>query len=168
MTRKLIATSLLLGLVLFIFASPTTASTLSNTYYTAFTDPYGFDAKLNSEFANSPYYNNNFMDCLQTANQSLARLERQLRQEHSVCPNNARCTQLAKEIKNVMDLRLNLGNLGKYISAKRSGSTLSFPNSDIGQAATYVYNFHRNNRIDLLKNPVFTQWMGILNSIPCK
>ena len=159
-----------LSIVFFLFLFGGTAianNSLANAYYTAFVNPHQFDSLLYDEVKKNSNFYNQFETCSQIAPPALARLERQLRGEFSVCPNNARCTQLAKDIKTVMDLQLKVNYLIKYISAKRNGIGPGFSHSEIGRAAFTVYNFHKSMGIDIRNNPVFNQEMGILNSLVC-
>lgn len=118
--------------------------------------------------SNNPNYYSKFEGCSQITPQALAGLERQLHQEYSVCPNNARCTQVAKDIQTVTQLEAKVNGLITFISAKRRNSQLRFVDTDVGKAAVFLYNFHKNNGLDIRNNPVFIQEVGILGSVPCQ
>lgn len=169
MARHTSAMSLLSIFLMFFVAAPAgAANTLSNTYYTAFASPYTFDNLLNRELSNDPNYYSKFERCSQIAPPALVGLERQLNQEYSVCPNNARCTQVATDIQTVTQLEAKVKALITYIDARRRNSQLRFVDTDVGKAAVFLYNFHRNNGIDIRNNPVFIQEVGILGSVPCQ
>ncbi len=167
MARQMIAISVFVALTMFLL-SGTAIATLSKTYYTAFVNPHTFDGLLKDELVNNQNYYDQLEFCSQVAPQALAKLENQLRQQYSVCPNNARCTQLAKDIKTVMDLRIKTRDLMKFIGAKRSNTQLRFLDSNIGHTAIFLYDFHKNMGIDIRNNPTFIQEIGILDSIPCQ
>lgn len=152
MVRHMIAISVFLVFSVFLLSETAIANTLSDTYYQAFVDPYGFDGYLNDNVVLDPDYYDKFDNCFQPTISILNRMENQLHQQHSTCPNNAVCTQIAKDIQSVINLRLNVRNLDIFIRSTRSDAKRRFQNSDIGRAAITVYNFHRQRGIVLRRN----------------
>jgi len=167
MTRYTISISIFVLFFLVLF-SKVAANTLSDTYYQAFVNPHGFDGYLNDEVVLSEDYYTDFERCSSLSFRMMAEMEKQLRQRYSVCPNNAVCTQIAKDIQSVIDLQVNVKNLRSFIRSTKSNPQARFLDSQIGQAAITVYNFHRQMGIDLGSNPEFTKGISILSSIPCQ
>jgi len=168
MIRIVKAAFVLLVVQILLFSGTAIANTLSDTYYQAFVDPYGFDGYLNDNVVLDPDYYGKFRNCFQLTIGILNEMENQERQRYSTCPNNAVCTQIAKNIQSITDLRLNVKNLEGFISATRSNSQLRFLESEIGRAALTVYNVHRQMGIDLRRNPEFVKQISIMSGITCQ
>lgn len=167
MTRHTI-TIFVFALFFLVLSITATANTLSDTYYQAFVDPYGFDGYLNDNVVLNPDYYNNFEKCFQLTIGILNETENQERQRHSTCPNDAVCTRIAKNIQSIIALRLNVRNLDSFLRATRSNAQLRFIDSEIGRAALTVYNFHRQGGLDIRRNPEFVKTVRTLSGIPCQ
>jgi hypothetical protein len=162
------AAFVLLVVQIFLFSGTAIANTLSDTYYQAFVDPHGFDGYLNDNVVLDPDYYGKFENCVQLAIRLLNEMEEQERQRYSTCPNNAACTQIAKNIQSITALQLNVKNLGEFVRATDSNAQLRFLNSEIGRAALTVYNIHTQMGIDIRRNPEFVKEVGTLSGIPCQ
>lgn len=167
MTRHIITVFVFVIFIL-VLCSNTTANSLSDTYFQAFVNPHGFDSCLNDEVVLNQDYYNNFETCSSLAFPYLLEMEIQLRQQYSVCPNNAICTQIAKDIQTVINLRIKLRKLVAFINTTINNSQARFLNSPIGQDAISIYNFHQQIGIDLRQNPEFVREISILSLIPCQ
>lgn len=167
MNRHTITISVLVVFFLML-TSTATANTLSDTYYQAFVNPHGFDGYLNDEVVLNQDYYKDFESCSSLSFGIMTEMEKQLHQKYSVCPNNAVCTQIAKDIQSVVSLRINVKNLVSFIQTTKSNPQARFLDSQIGHAAITVYNFHRQMGIDLRRNPEFIKEIGILSSTPCR
>lgn len=167
MTRHTITISVF-TLFFLLLSSTATANTLSDTYYQAFVDPYGFDGYLNDNVVLNPDYYNNFKNCFQLTIGILNEMEKQERQRHSTCPNTAVCTQIAKNIQSITAIRLNVRNLERFLRATRSNAQLRFIDSEIGRAALTVYNFHRQMGLDIRRNAELVTSVRTLFGVPCQ
>jgi hypothetical protein len=167
MTRHAIIIFIFVAFVM-VISITATANTLSDTYNHAFVDPHGFDKYLDVVFFVNKDYYEDFERCSSLSFKIMEQMERQLRQKYSTCRNNAECTQIAKDIQSVVDIRVNVTNLVSFIHGTKSNPQTRFLDSQIGQAAIYVYNFHRQRGIDLRRNPEFIKTIKFLSNIPCQ
>ena len=128
----------MLFLIVFVFSfcvltdKTIAENAIQKTYFTAFVYPYQFENLLKAELSTNPNLYTNFNRCSQIAPRELQKLETILRQEHSRCPNNPACTQIAKDIAVVVDLQIKVNNLIEFMNTKMSNGTPQFLNSTIG------------------------------------
>lgn len=141
------------------------ANTLSDAFYTAFTDPKGFDTYLKSEILHHKDYLIAFEQCYFKAIQLLTIIERRENQRYSSCYHHRECYQAAKKIQSIKELRFNIEELFAYVKAATKNKELGFSNSSIGKVAFIRYHFHRKNLTDIKKNPAFRSQLSILSTI---
>lgn len=168
MKRLMNAAFALFVVIIFLLSGTASANTLSDAYYQAFVTPHEFDVNLYVNVVNESDYYNKFKNCSQLAIGILNGMENQERQNHLTCPDNATCTQIAKNIQSIMDVRLNVRNLEAFVLARETNDQLNFLDSEIGRAALLVYNYHQKLQLDIRQNPVFVMAGGILSVVPCQ
>lgn len=159
----------LLMVVLCVFpcAHPVGANSLSEAYWGCFTNPGGFDSYLNDQFVLNQQYFNQIRTCAQITHPAINAVEQQLQAQHSHCPNNAVCTQLANDIQNIRDLRANVNMLVDYIGVADQNPQVTMSNYPIGRKCRQVYNFHVQSGIRVEDNPTLRQQVNMLHSLVC-
>lgn len=165
-TRKIILFAVMVISVALV-AHQVAANTLSDAYYLAFTSPRGFDAFVDQQIRSNGSYLAGFADCVNLAIPLLERMEWQLNQQYASCYYNDECTQIAKQIQSVRELRVNVGNLYAFARDKTSNADLTFTRSNIGQAALILERFSNQYGIPVDRNPVFQSQMAVLSSVGC-
>jgi hypothetical protein len=168
MVRHTTYAFVLVVLSISLLAGAAVANTLSDAYYQAFTDPRAFDGYLNDNVVLDSEYYDRLESCYQPTIDILDRMEAQERQQHQNCPNNAACTQIAKNIQSITNLRLNVKDLQSFLRSTKGDSQLKFLNSKIGRAALTVYNANRQYGVDPRRNPEFVKQIGILSAVSCQ
>jgi len=156
------------GLAVFLFCGTAAANTLSDTYFSAFTNPPGFEFSFLSRIVNEVDFYKNFDSCATLAMAALNELEKQTRASYTACRENSECHQRAKDVQTVVNLRIKVRDLGKYIDATRSKNAPDFVTSDVGQIAILQYNVSNQLQIPVSRNPEFIREIGILQSVPCR
>ena len=145
--------------------SQAAANPLSDAFYTAFTNPGGFDAYLHSERLRHEGYLEALERCYLKAIPLLTIIERRENRRYSSCYYNNECHRMAKKLQAIKELRLNIEELYAYVKNAIKNNRMGFSDSSIGKAAFITYNFHRKNYMDIRTNPVFRFQLSVLSSI---
>ena len=153
-------------------AAVTGPNALATAYHEVFTNPEGIDLFVIG--LDGSFYRK-FEACSKMSEPVLNQLEKQLRGQYGACDDNWRCTQLAKDIQTVLNLRTKVRALGAYLKATESDSAPSFEQSEIGKIAGQIFSAFKSLGVPddqlpafIEKNPEFQREMGILSAIPCR
>jgi hypothetical protein len=164
--RKVILCVAMVSLSL-LMVNPTTANTLSDAYSTVFTYPYSFDGYIDLQSMLNEDYGSDLASCVEIAIPVIQRMEQQLNLEYSGCPDNPTCTEIAKNMQIVSELRTNVINLDDYVQVGLSDQQQSFPDSEIGKAALIVKRLHDRLGIPVSQNEVLQLQLAVLSNISC-
>lgn len=162
-----LVTIALTALSLFLFPGTAIGNALSEAYSLAFVEPRKFETLLRFKVKDDAHYLEKFSTCFKLAIPTLNAMENQDRERHRSCRDNRECSQVAKDIQTVLNLRLKVRDLDKYVRATQKTPAPEFLTSDIGRMAMSQLAFHEKMGIDIRKNPELVREIGVLHSLSC-
>jgi hypothetical protein len=162
----------LLACLLLVTSQSIRANTISDYYKIAFINPHGFDNVWLEGFLISDLDGNNLYDqfelCATPTLRLITKMEKELRQNHYNCNNNSSCAEIAEDITFINELKTNVQDLSDFLQLDRIDDRHSFLNSKIGKATLIIYNYNKENNMDVRNNQAYIKGIGILSRIPCQ